>query len=407
MLVECTRTALRLWGCKATTDLPAVHDPSNHHPRALSPHRQDLAVDLLHQLVPRPWRVAHPPRGLEWVENEDEETNGLLESTPCFNSQQAQQTGVELALRFAAAVPTGVRPPTPHPLNRPGRRPPQACPRMAAALCPLNRDDRIFCQSEFPLLPGLMKDIPAVVMAVAEVICLMIRDPRHDEPCGIPQTPMNENETVIASASETVTVIGTVTAASENVSGIVTVIANANENENAAETTKAPRAVEVDEMSVHAKTTESETAEGTLSLREKYCAGQAAAKLVVGSVANETTELIWPPAVAMSTKAVFDPHRRPWGQPVLRPLRPCLPQAVDGSATANDRANETTVKAAAVAVEAAIASVVVPATMEAHMVKEVVDEVAVGCGWAARASDPDGACKHIFLTSPFLFVCFS
>ena len=224
----------------------------------------------------------------------------------------------------------------------------------------------------------------------------MIPGPRHDEPC----------ETVIV----TVIVVTAVTAVSENVSEIVTVTVIVNANANGVETTTAPLAVEVDERSVHAKTTENEAAEVTLSPHEKYCVGQAAAKLVVGSVANETTEPIWPPAAAMSMKAVCDPHRRPWEQPVLHLLHPYLPQAVDGSVTAIDHANETTVKAAAVAVEAVIASVDVPVTMEAHMVKEevvvvvVVDEVVEECGWAVRASDLDGACKHIFLSSPF-FSC--
>lgn len=106
----------------------------------------------------------------------------------------------------------------------------------------------------------------------------------------------------------------------------------------------------------------------------------------------------------MSTKAVIDLRRRPWGQPVLRLLHLYLPQAVDGSVTAIDHAIETTVKAAAAA--AAIVSVDVPVTMEVHTVKVavvVVDEVVEGCGWAVRASGLDEACKH---TITFLFFLF-
>lgn len=169
--MECTRTVLRLWACKATTALlPVVHGSSNHRPRAPSPHLRDLVADLQRQLVRQLWRVAHLLKGLGWAENEDEETSGLRESTPCFSNQQARQTAAELALRFVAVVRTGVQPPMPRPHSRPGHRPLQASPRMATALCPLNRDDQIFCQNEFPALPGPMKDIPVAVTAVAEAI---------------------------------------------------------------------------------------------------------------------------------------------------------------------------------------------------------------------------------------------
>lgn len=127
-------------------------------------------MDLHRQLVPLPWHVVHPLRDLEWAQNEDEETNGLLESTPCFSNQQARQTGAGLELRFAAAVPTGVQPPMLRLLNRPGQRRPQVSLMTATGLYPLNRDDRIFCRSESPVLLGPMKEILAVVMAVAEVI---------------------------------------------------------------------------------------------------------------------------------------------------------------------------------------------------------------------------------------------
>lgn len=126
----------------------------------------------------------------------------------------------------------------------------------------------------------------------------MIRAPSHDEPCVIPRMLMSETETVIASASVTVTVIGTVTAVNENEIVIVTTVIEENANANvsvsvnAAEMTKTPRAVVVDERNVHAKMTENEAVEVTLSPHEKCFVGRAAAKLVVGSVANETTLVI-------------------------------------------------------------------------------------------------------------------
>lgn len=110
----------------------------------------------------------------------------------------------------------------------------------------------------------------------------------------------------------------------------------------------------------------------------------------------------------MIKRAVFDLHRRLWDQLVPRPLHLCLPQAVDGSVTAIEHAIETTVKVAAVEEEVAvIANVDVLATMEVHMVKVVVvvvDEAVEECGWAVRASDLDGACKHTI--SFFFFLSF-